>query len=114
MTKKPPAEPTIARIAVGFSGESTHPPCAYSAVGVANMAAQTRTNKKIFVMNILRETFSLPLGWNSFHSKILAVVALACAQPTRPSRIADTDDCMNAASVHRKIINYAQRGAMSA
>src|ERR1700693_3537207 len=70
-TKKPPAEPTSARIAVGFSGESKHPPCEYSAWGVANMAAQTSTSKKIFFMNILRETLSLPAVGILFTRKYL-------------------------------------------
>jgi hypothetical protein len=38
--KKAPAEPTTARIAVGFSGESTQPPSAWSGRATVNMRAR--------------------------------------------------------------------------
>ena len=48
-TNRAPAEPTNARIAVGFSGESTQPPCAYTGAQQRIRAAATRYSEYFFM-----------------------------------------------------------------
>jgi hypothetical protein len=52
--KNAPAEPTRARIAVGFSGELSHPPCACSGRVTARRRAKPRNAKADFFMDGLR------------------------------------------------------------
>ena len=52
--KNAPAEPTTARMAVGFSGELSHPPCACSGRVTARRRAKPSKAKPDFFMEGLR------------------------------------------------------------
>src|SRR6184192_3338709 len=52
-TKNAPAEPTTARMAVGFSGEFTQPPCAYSGRATEERRAMPANTAKVFFICVL-------------------------------------------------------------
>jgi hypothetical protein len=49
LAKNAPAEPTSASTAVGFSGESVQPVCAWATIGNINTAIATSAMRAIFV-----------------------------------------------------------------
>jgi len=52
-TQNAPAEPTTARIAVGFSGEFTHPSCPYIGRATDERRAMPANTKKVFFICVL-------------------------------------------------------------
>ena len=52
-TKHALAEPTTARMAVGFSGEFTQPPCAYSGRATEERRAMPANSTKVFFICVL-------------------------------------------------------------
>ena len=52
-TKNAPAEPTTARIAVGFSGEFTQPSCPYKGRATEERRAIPTSNRKVFFICVL-------------------------------------------------------------
>ena len=53
--KNAPAEPTTARMAVGFSGEVSQPPCACSGMATANRRARLRNFKADFIADLIMD-----------------------------------------------------------
>src|SRR5271170_4704170 len=74
--KNAPAEPTTARMAVGFSGEVTHPFCAWSGRVAENKRAAAASQNVDFFINVGVLSCNVTSGGNE--SQWIPIMKLGC------------------------------------
>ena len=74
--KNAPAEPTTARMAVGFSGEVTHPLCAWRGRVTENKRAVAASQKVDFFINVSVLSCNVTSGGNE--SQWIPIMKLGC------------------------------------